>query len=127
MGLKEILTNALVNTLLGMGTVFLVLIFISLVISLFKFLPKEKSPEEKAANKARKAARRSGRPESAEAPASEAPAAPQAAGTAGTASDGQLVAVIMAAVSAYKAETESEVFDPDMYVVRSIKRRSREA
>lgn len=33
------LTTALFNTLLGMGTVFLVLIFISLIISLFKYIP----------------------------------------------------------------------------------------
>jgi Na+-transporting methylmalonyl-CoA/oxaloacetate decarboxylase gamma subunit len=31
--------KALLNTLMGMGTVFLVLIFISLVISLFKYIP----------------------------------------------------------------------------------------
>lgn len=39
MGIAEILTKSLFNTLLGMGTVFSVLIFISFIISLLKYLP----------------------------------------------------------------------------------------
>ena len=35
----ELMKQAGMNTLLGMGTVFVVLIFISFIISLFKFLP----------------------------------------------------------------------------------------
>lgn len=46
----EILKTALIHTLLGMGTVFVVLIVISLIISLFKFIPviQEKLSKKKA-------------------------------------------------------------------------------
>ena len=37
---KELMGQAGTNTLIGMGTVFVVLIFISFIISLFKYLPK---------------------------------------------------------------------------------------
>ena len=40
LSLGEILKNALLNTILGMGVVFSVLIFISLLISLLAFIPK---------------------------------------------------------------------------------------
>ena len=47
----QVFTTALLNTLIGMGTVFIVLIFISLIISFFKFVPelekKLKKREEK--------------------------------------------------------------------------------
>ena len=51
---KEILMKALVNTLLGMGTVFCVLIFISMLISCFKFISKaqNKSKDSKLEAKA---------------------------------------------------------------------------
>ena len=39
MTLTEILTKSLLNTMLGMGTVFAVLIFMSFLISLFKYIP----------------------------------------------------------------------------------------
>ena len=45
MTLGEIFQKALLNTALGMGTVFCMLIFISLVISCFRFIPKGKKPE----------------------------------------------------------------------------------
>ena len=45
--LGEILTKAGLNTLLGMGTVFVVLIFLAFIISLFKYIPAKKA-EEKA-------------------------------------------------------------------------------
>ena len=38
--MAERMVTALLNTLMGMGTVFVVLIFISLVISLFVYIPK---------------------------------------------------------------------------------------
>ena len=38
----EILSKAAVNTLLGMGTVFFMLILIIAVISLFRFIPEKK-------------------------------------------------------------------------------------
>ncbi|MEE1312956.1 MAG: OadG family transporter subunit [Lachnospiraceae bacterium] len=40
LSLGEIFKTAFINTLLGMGTVFVILIFISLIISLFAFIPK---------------------------------------------------------------------------------------
>lgn len=36
----ELLKTGLLNTVLGMGTVFIVLIFISFLISLFKYIPR---------------------------------------------------------------------------------------
>lgn len=42
MGLGEILSKAALNTCLGMGTVFLMLIFISSVIYLLRFIPDKK-------------------------------------------------------------------------------------
>lgn len=51
----EVLSKALLNTLMGMGTVFVVLIVISLIISLFKYIPalerKFKSVSRKKASK----------------------------------------------------------------------------
>lgn len=42
-----IIGKALLNTVMGMGTVFVVLIFISWVISLFKYLNRPSKPAEK--------------------------------------------------------------------------------
>ena len=41
MSLGEILVKALMDTLMGMGTVFIILLLICLIISLFKFIPKD--------------------------------------------------------------------------------------
>ena len=101
----EILKKAGLNTILGMGTVFVVLIFISFIIYLLGFIPKKLSGKGKAAE------------EKKETPVQAAPApavsAPQAAGT----DDGELAAVIAAAIAA------SEGTSTDGFVVRSIKRR----
>ncbi len=98
----EKLAKAGMNTLMGMGTVFLVLIFISLIISCFKFVNTFE-------NRARKAA-----------PAAPAPApAPVAAVEEEELSDDlELVAVITAAIAAYDNTSA------DGLVVRSIKRAS---
>lgn len=104
----EILTKAGMNTLLGMGTVFAVLIFISLVIYCFNFIPniqaafskkKEEAPAKPAAAPAKPAA----------APA-PAPAAEELV------DDGELVAAITAAICAYSGTSS------DGFVVRSIRR-----
>ena len=100
--LKEILTKAGLNTLLGMGTVFVVLIFISFIISLFKYIPaiEEKFKKKKApATPAKEAA----------------PAAP--AEIVSATDDSELVAAIAAAIAAYEGTST------DGFVVRSIKRR----
>ena len=101
----EVLKKAGLNTLLGMGTVFIVLIIIALVISLFNFLPgvKESKPGKK--EEPAKAA-----PEKAAEPVKAA------------ADDTEIQAVIAAAIAAYTAETGQ---DSSGYFVRKIVRRRR--
>ena len=95
----EILEKAGLNTVLGMGTVFVVLIFIYLL----GYIPKL---QEKLANKDKKVE------EKKEAPVQAAPAPVAAAED-----DAELVAVIAAAIAA------AEGTSTDGFVVRSIKRR----
>ena len=91
------------NTLLGMGVVFLVLIFISFIISCFGFIPKivdsfgkkNKASEEEAAT----------------------PSESTVSTTEETTDDSELIAVIAAAIAA------SEHTSTDSFVVRSIRRR----
>ena len=99
----EILKKAGLNTVLGMGTVFVVLIFISFIIYLLGYIPKL---QEKLANKDKKVE------EKKEAPVQAAPAPAAAAED-----DAELVAVIAAAIAA------AEGTSTDGFVVRSIKRR----
>ena len=99
----EILEKAGLNTVLGMGTVFVVLIFISFIIYLLGYIPKL---QEKLANKDKKVE------EKKEAPVQAAPAPVAAAED-----DAELVAVIAAAIAA------AEGTSTDGFVVRSIKRR----
>ena len=105
MDLALILEKALLNTLLGMGTVFFVLIFICLLISCFKYIPKLPDKFSKKAA-----------PE----PAKAAPAPVTAAleEEAEAEDDLELVAVITAAVAASMGSST------DGFVVRSIKRAS---
>lgn len=107
----EILKNAGMNTILGMGTVFTVLILIAFIISLFKFIPKIQGAF-------------SGKSEET-APAAPAPAAvPQTAvpeTTEAVSDDSELIAVIAAAIAAAEAENTGE--STDGFVVRSIRRR----
>ena len=100
----EVLQKAGLNTLLGMGTVFAVLIFMSFIISLLKYIPAILDKMSKK-NKA-------------EAPKTAAPAkaAPQAAEEEYV-DDTELIAVIAAAIAA------AEGTQADGFVVRSIKRR----
>ncbi len=95
------MAKAGMNTLLGMGTVFLVLIFISILISCFKFISVFEN-KVKAKN-------------TAPAPAA-APVAAPAAEEEELVDDLELVAVITAAIA---ASTNSST---DSLVVRSIKR-----
>ena len=96
----EILEKAGLNTVLGMGTVFVVLIFISFIIYLLGYIPKL---QEKLANKDKKVE------EKKEAPVQAAPAPVAAAED-----DAELVAVIAAAIAA------AEGTSTDGFVVRSI-------
>ncbi len=98
----ETMTKAAMNTAMGMGTVFVMLIIISLIISCFSLVNKaqKKAEDKKAAN----------------APAPVAPAAAPVAAASQT-DDLELVAVISAAIAAATGSST------DDFVVRSIKRR----
>lgn len=101
----ELMTKAALNTLLGMGTVFIVLILISIIISGFGVIPKIQASF--APKKAEPV------PE----PAAPAPAAPVVEEEEEELSDDlELVAVIAAAIASYEG-TSVEGFQ-----VRSIKR-----
>ena len=105
MALGELFRIAIADTVMGMGTVFVVLIFIAFIIWLLGFIPKweEKRAKAKAA-----------------ASPAEAPAPAAARSAAEPQGDAELVAVITAAVMAYM---ESEApGSSDGYVVRSIRR-----
>lgn len=105
----EILEKAVMNTILGMGTVFIVLIFISLVIYCFNFIPaiqekfSKKKEDEKAAAPVKTAA-----------PAKTA--VQSAAVEEEIVDEGELVAAITAAICAYTGDSS------DGFVVRSIRR-----
>lgn len=98
----EILQKAGLNTVIGMGTVFVVLIFISFIISL---LPKVTGLVENI-----------GKKKTAEVPKEAPKAAAPAAAEEELADDLELVAVISAAIAAYTGTSS------DDFVVRSIKR-----
>ncbi len=106
----ELMERAALNTLLGMGTVFCVLILISIVISCFKFISVA---QEKAAKKAKEA-------EAAKAPA-PAPAVQEVVEEASDETDDlELVAVIAAAIAASEGAVTT-----DGFVVRSIRKVNR--
>lgn len=107
----ELMQQAGLNTLLGMGTTFAVLILLSLIIALFGRLltsAGRKKTEEADKKDKEAAAQRAAAP-------AAAPAAPAAL------DDGQLIAVIAAAIAAYRAEAEP-MAAPDDFVVRKIRR-----
>ena len=99
--MKSRMQNALMNTVLGMGTVFIMLIAIALIIYCFKIIPVIQKKFEKKAE-----------------PVAETPkAAPVTAAPVQEADDLELVAVIAAAIAA------SENVPVDSFRVRTIKRR----
>lgn len=104
--------TALLNTVIGMGVVFVVLIFISLIISLFGLIPKIM---ERSAKKKNGIAQQA---VGASAQAVKA-TAPQAVKT----DDTELVAVIAAAVAAAMSDEIGQPVAADGLVIRSIKRR----
>ena len=105
----EKMETALLNTVLGMGTVFVVLIIIIIVISLFGIIGKVQNGKAKAEQKEAPPAV----PEPAPAAVSAAPAVPAAPAPQ---DDLALIAVITAAIAA------SENTPPDGLIVRSIRR-----
>jgi sodium pump decarboxylase gamma subunit len=112
----ELMAQAGRNTLIGMGTVFVVLIFISFIISLFKYLPAlfAKKPKVEPEKKA-------------EIKPVAVPAAPVAsASQENLMDDAELVAVITAAVyAACESESGAGAVSKDKLIVRSIKRARR--
>ena len=92
------------NTILGMGTVFAVLIFLAFVISLLKYIPML---QERFAKKTGKE----------EAPAKETPKMEAPVTEEELTDDEELVAVITAAIAAADESVS------DGFVVRSIRRR----
>lgn len=107
----EIFKKAALNTLIGMGTVFCVLIFISFIISLFKYIP------DVQAKFAKEPVRQE---ETAALPAS----VPVLEDEEELVDDGELVAVITAAICAAMAE-EGNAVSKDGLIVRSIRRSRR--
>lgn len=100
----EKMSNAGLNTLMGMGIVFIVLILISFIISLFAYVNKFETAMAK-------------KKEAKKAPAAPAPAPKAAAAPAPAVQDDtELIAVIAAAIAAYEGTS------PDGIVVRSIRK-----
>lgn len=104
----EIMKKAGLNTLMGMGTVFAVLILIIFVISSFSYIPKIQAMFSKKEETAKQAAPTTG-PDKAIAQIIE---------NEEENDDTELVAVIAAAIAAYEGSGST-----DGYVVRSIRRR----
>ncbi len=102
-GLGELMANAGVNTLLGMGTVFVMLILMSGIISLMKYIPQLLEPKKKNIETI---------PVPAPLPV-EVPIPVEE----DLSDDKELVAVISAAIAAYEGESSI-----DGFVVRSIRR-----
>ena len=108
--IEDAMAEAAVNTVIGISVVFLALLFISFVISLFKYINKF---EQKLANKNAVPS----------APAAPAPSTPEPAPVEEVpADDLELIAVITAAIHAYE-EAQGNVVEGDL-VVRSIKKRN---
>ena len=142
---KELIGQAGKNTAIGMGVVFAVLIFISFIISLLKYLPllfdadiRRAKAEEKAAHEAAKkraeemiiASKSSESPKQGEAKDDKKPETTAVAAPAKNTSDknlmddSELVAVITAAVYAAAGERRGPAYTAsnDKLIVRSIRR-----
>ena len=98
----EIMAKAGMNTVIGMGTVFVVLILISLIISCFSLISKLEGKPEKEETAAAGAA---------------SPVVEQTSAKEELSDDTELVAVIAAAIAAYEGAAST-----DGFVVRSIRK-----
>ena len=108
--IEDAMAEAAVNTVIGISVVFLALLFICFIISLFKYINKF---EQMLANK--KAGKSAPAPQQAPAPAPVVETAPET-------DDLELIAVITAAIHAYE-EAQGNTVTGDL-VVRSIKKRN---
>ncbi|MCR4786322.1 MAG: OadG family protein [Lachnospiraceae bacterium] len=102
----ENMEKAGLNTVLGMGTTFVILIFLSLIISLFELLPGNGGRKTKEAEKST--------------PVDNVVS--QIAEREELAGDDALVAVITAAIAAYEGGASAGSAGGDGFVVRSIRR-----
>ncbi len=105
---SELMTKAGLNTLLGMGVTFTILILISLIISCFTIIGKI---QDRATKK----------PEENIAAVSVDNAVRQIVETEESSDDDELIAVISAAIAAYEAETGA-VVAADGVVIRSVRK-----
>lgn len=103
--LGEIMLKALMNTVIGMGTVFIVLILISLIISCFTLVSKMENKKQKSEASASAGSVQSD------------PVVTQIAQKEELSDDTELVAVIAAAIAAYEGSGST-----DGFVVRSIRK-----
>ena len=114
---SELMQQAGLNTLLGMGTTFFVLILLSLIIAgvgrIFTSLEKKRLEDAKKKDEEAQ--------KNADPFVTAIPVANQAAPAASAAGDDALIAVIAAAVTAYREQAEPTVA-PDGFVVRKIRR-----
>ena len=101
-----LMTKAALNTLIGMGTVFVMLIMISLIISLFNFIPKIQAAFSKK-----------GKKEKTKSAGIDNAVTQIAAQEEAEADDTELVAVIAAAIAASEGAAST-----DGFVVRSIRK-----
>ena len=101
----ELMIKALLNTVIGMGTVFVVLIFISLIISCFSLISKVGTKQNKTVET------------TSEKVVAADPVVAQIAEKEELAGDAELVAVIAAAIAAYEGSGST-----DGFVVRSIRK-----
>lgn len=110
----ENMEKAALNTLLGMGTVFAILVLIMLIISSFSLISKfEKAAAKRKENKAAKKAAKEGKTDAVDNTIAQIIEKEETE----LADDLELVAVISAAIAAYEGSTSTEGF-----VVRSIKK-----
>lgn len=104
----ELMEQAALNTILGMGTTFIILILLAVIISCFAFIGKAQENKKKKEAVIKEA----------QAPAEEPAAAVETA--APVSDDGELIAVIAAAIAASEGQTTT-----DGFVVRSIRKSRR--
>lgn len=112
----ELMQQAGLNTVLGMGTTFAVLILLSLIIALFGSVMSSRSKKKAEAEAAKEEMEKQSAVSATNAVVSTAQGS-----LAAQEDNGALVAVIAAAIAAYRSEAEPAA-DPEDFVVRRIHR-----
>ena len=114
---NEKLVNAGLNTVLGMGTTFCLLIFISIVIWLMGTIVQN---VEKSKNEARRATEQAAEKAARQIVEREEQSRNRQEDLS---DDKALIAVISAAIAAYESEESGTAVTPDTFIVRSLRRR----